>query len=165
MGASNPRSIPSSLSEREQLAKVQASIRALAARIDGARWPVRDLDVATKTLARLRKEESLLQSRLLKEDKDAAMSPAELAALRLLSQAAMLLASPAGVQMIDAAAEADWHTKHKGTSERWTMHLRAAMAIKDGALSDPAIRASTGSRRAPTSIAAWINAGSWEGAR
>jgi hypothetical protein len=162
MGASNPQSLP--LSERQQLAKVQADILALVARIDGARWPIRELDVATKTLARLRKEEALLQSRVLKEPKEA-MSPTELAALRLLVQAAFLLASPKGAMMIAVAENGDWHTRHKGTSERWMMHLRAALAIKAGALSDPAIRASTRSSRAPTSVAAWINAGSWAGAR
>lgn len=160
MGASNPKAAPS-LSEREEIAKLKATRSAFIARMDGGNWSISETESGTRTVDRLDRQIARRESKLQKESPipAAPMSRRELAALQQLSLAASYLAWPALEGALTRAAEnADRITRHKGTSERWMMHLQAAITIKAGALSNPAIRASTGSHRSLVSIKAWLHA-------
>ena len=162
MGTGNPQSLP--LTERQQLARVQAAICAVVARIDGKRMSVRDLDVATKTLARLRKEEALLQSRAMNEPEAKAepkgRTPSQWEAYDLLSYVAgEVIDTPcACVNLMRAAADGDRIGRHVGQGARWTGYLAAVTAIHGGRYDDPAVETAIRGHRSPTSIRSWLRA-------
>jgi len=149
MGTGNPKvSPPPALFP--QLAQVEAAISGLVDRLDTARLPLRDLDVGTRSIARLERT----RARLLAEVAAVPLSPVQTTALALLACGG----SVPRKKLEEAAKNGDKIGKHAGQSARWTGYLRAVDAIRAGRLTDPMIRVAIGGHRAPASIRSFLRA-------